>query len=154
MADCFTVPKSSSDSATCRVRMHLLLPQGQVQTLPPHTLTHLVSLRLMMLRHMRSRQMTRTEARTQIRKLQQVPTCLVTFCTCVIALPRWYMCHCSPRRSDGEGLEGLASACPQSGFTDSVAPLLFIASFWACFSFGVTVAVPINKPLLRVKAWS
>ncbi len=98
MADGVTVPKSHRDGATCRVvRMHLLPPLGQVQTLIPHTLTHLVSLRLTMLRHRRSRQVTATEARTQIRKLQQVTTCLVAFCTCVIALPRRYICHCSPK---------------------------------------------------------
>ncbi len=81
MADGVTVPNSHRDGATCRVaRMHLLPPLGQVQTLTPHTLTHLVSLRLMTLRH--SRQVTRTEARTQIRKLHQV-TCR-PFCACVV----------------------------------------------------------------------
>lgn len=149
MADGVTVPKSHRDGATCRaVRMHLLPPQGQDQILIPHTLTHLVSLKPMTLRH--SRQETRTEARTQIRKMQQVTTCLVAFCTCVIAL------HVSllPRRNTDEGVAGIASACSQSGFFDSAAPVLFTPSFWVCFPFWKPLSlrplVTCSCPALKV----
>lgn len=104
--------------------MHLLPPQGQVQTLAPHALTHLVSLRLTTLRH---RQLTMTQARIWIRKLQQVIACLVAFCTCGIALPRG---------SSDAGLAGLALACSKSWIVDSAAPVLAIVSFWVCFAFG------------------
>jgi len=143
VADSVTMPKSSSDDATCRVvMMHPLPPQGQVQTLTPHTLTHLVSLRLTTLRHRRSRQVTRTEARTQIRKLHQVTRC--PFCACVIAL-------------QGGILLDVWQALLQHAPNLSLLTLLHVCSL--CVLLGLhliweaTVTSPIGSLLLHVMGW-
>lgn len=60
----------------CRVQTVRLLAQDQTQVLAPHTLTHLLSLSLMLLEHRHSRQAAVAEMKTQSREVHQVTLCL------------------------------------------------------------------------------